>query len=292
MSIVSEVRITIRGARGLSIAASETGPRGVLPVILSHGGGQTRFAWGRTAQLLAAHGFHTLSLDLRGHGESDWVAEGGVYDIADYAEDIRLVIASLSRPPLLVGASLGGIASLLAAGESPFPNIAGLCLVDVSPHLRPKGVAGILGFMKQTSGGFDSPAHAAAAIAAYLPHRPPPADLDGLRRNLRRKENGRYYWHWDPRTIASPLRPEEINPRIEVAALHVAVPALLLRGEHSELVTHEVAERFMNTFNHGRVREIAGARHMIAGDRNDLFGQTLLEFANTLRDVNAPTIAV
>jgi non-heme chloroperoxidase len=233
--------------------------------------------------MLGGAGFHCLSLDLRGHGESDWIAEGATYEIDDYAQDIRNVMASLTRPALLVGASLGGIASLFAAGEQPYPAIAGLCLVDVSSNLRADGVAGILDFMSKTSAGFDSPQHAAQAIASYLPHRPPPSDTEGLRKNLRLRGDGRYYWHWDPRTIESPLDPETTNARIEAAAAHVHAPALLLRGERSELVTRPAAEAFMTLFDRGSMRDIPGARHMVAGDRNDPFGRALLEFAEAVR---------
>lgn len=271
------------GEHGLPIAGEAFGPPEGLPVLLSHGGGQTRFAWGRTAQLLAQQGFRALALDLRGHGRSGWVSQGSSYRIDDYAQDLRCIAATLTRPPILVGASLGGIASLCAAGEAPYLPISGLCLVDVSPHLRSDGVAGILGFMRSTSGGFDTPQDAANAIATYLPHRPPPSDLEGLRKNLRHGDDGRLYWHWDPRTIQAPLDPVSSSARLEAAAEHVHTPALLLRGGESELVTADVAERFMTLFPNGRTLDIPGARHMVAGDRNDLFGRALLDFAIAAR---------
>ena len=271
------------GSNDISLAGTANGPKEGLPVILSHGGGQTRFAWGKTAQNLANAGFYTISLDLRGHGDSGWVPNGD-YQIADYAEDIRHVIKTLEQPPILVGASLGGIASLLAAGEPPYTPISGLCLVDVSPHLKSDGVSGILGFMRKTSTGFDSPEEAADAIADYLPHRPRPTDMTGLRKNLRAGADGRFYWHWDPKTIAQPLNPKKTNPQLEKAAQHVPSPALLLRGDLSELVTQEVASRFMKLFPQGTTIDIPNARHMVAGDRNDLFGKALLNFAEKIRE--------
>jgi pimeloyl-ACP methyl ester carboxylesterase len=276
-------RLTFSGAHGLTIAGTAIGSDTGLPVILSHGGGQTRYAWGHTARILAERGFLAISLDLRGHGESGWMASGD-YVIDDYAEDLRLLSASLSQPPILVGASLGGIASLLAAGEPSFTPIAGLCLVDVSPHLKSDGVAGILGFMRETSKGFDSPQEAADAIAAYVPHRPRSTDLEGLRKNLREGDDGRFYWHWDPQTIARPLEPERTSRRLEQAAAHIHVPALLLRGEMSELVTASVAQNFMALFARGETIDIPGARHMVAGDRNDLFGKALVAFAENIRN--------
>jgi pimeloyl-ACP methyl ester carboxylesterase len=132
----SQAFIALTGAHGIRIAASEHGSRDGFPVVLSHGDGQTRFAWGRADQAMADRGFHVLSLDLKGHGDSACVGSGSPYDISDYAEDVSRFAATLSRPPLLVGASLGGLAPLIAAGEPPYADIAGQCLVDVSPHLR------------------------------------------------------------------------------------------------------------------------------------------------------------
>ena len=269
------------GADGVPIAGDARGPAEGLPVILSPGGGQTRFAWGRGAARLADAGFRAVSLDLRGHGESGWANDG--YTIDDYAEDLRRAMELFDRPALLVGASLGGLASLIAAGEGSGRAPAGLCLVDVSPHLKSDGVEGILGFMRRTTDGFATLEAAADAVAGYLPHRPPPSDLDGLRKNLRHGDDGRWRWHWDPRTIDPPLDPVTINPRLEAAADRITAPALLLRGALSELVTREVAESFMARFADGHVLDIPGARHMVAGDRNDIFGDALIDFARRVR---------
>jgi pimeloyl-ACP methyl ester carboxylesterase len=279
--------LTFPGAGGLTIQGEISGPESGVPVILCHGGGQTRHAWGKTAEMLAAAGFRVHALDLRGHGDSGW-ARDGLYAIEDYAEDLRLLAATLRDPPILVGASLGGIASLLAAGEPPCLPIAGLCLVDVSPNLRPEGVEGILGFMRRTSGGFDTTEQAADAIGAYLPHRPRPSDMEGVGKNLRRRKDGRLYWHWDPATIARPLEPQSTSRRLERAATQIGAPALLIRGALSELVTAEVAGAFMALFRDGETVDVAGARHMVAGDRNDRFGAALLAFAQRIRGHEEP----
>lgn len=271
------------GAAQTPIVGDARGPADGLPIILIHGGGQTRFAWGQAADRLAHSGFRAVTLDLRGHGESGWAPRDRGYRIDDYADDVRLATERVARPPILVGASLGGLAAAIAAGEAPRAPIAGLCLVDVSPHLKADGVAGILGFMKRTSTGFDTLEEAAAAVSAYLPHRPRSRDLDGLRRNLRVEADGRLHWHWDPGTIDPPLDPATTNPRIEAAAGSIDVPSLLLRGELSELVSRAAADEYMARFPLGSVEDIPGARHMVAGDRNDAFVQALMAFAMSVR---------
>ena len=87
------------------------------PVVLLHGGGQTRHAWGGTAAALAGAGWHAIALDLRGHGDSDWAPDGD-YALERFAADLaRRARAARAPPPALVGASLGGITSLLAVGR-------------------------------------------------------------------------------------------------------------------------------------------------------------------------------
>ncbi len=105
--------MTVRfaGAQGVELAADIVGRWGDPLVVLLHGGGQTRFAWGRTATALADTGFLTLALDLRGHGESDWAPDGD-YAMDRYADDARRVVGQLQRPVALVGASLGGLAAI------------------------------------------------------------------------------------------------------------------------------------------------------------------------------------
>jgi pimeloyl-ACP methyl ester carboxylesterase len=270
------MEIKLPGA-GLILRADVEGPDLGAPVVLLHGGGQTRDAWGKTVSVLAARGFRAYAVDMRGHGESDWAETGG-YRIEAFADDLRHIVHHLHRPAFLVGASLGGLAAMLAAGEGPRLDPLGIVLVDVSPNLLPEGVGAILDFMRSTVAGFDSVEDAADAIAAYLPHRPRPSDLSGLRKNLKLNANGRYHWHWDPRTLDHIVDPGQMNCRLNAAAVQIACPALLIRGAQSELVTKAAAADFMNLFPRGRVVDIPNARHMVAGDSNTAFSAELVNF--------------
>src|SRR3546814_15228313 len=80
----SDRTITLAGKAGHAIAASIGGPELGFPVILAHGGGQTRRAWKSVTRQLASHGFRTIAVDMRGHGESAWASDGA-YDISDFA---------------------------------------------------------------------------------------------------------------------------------------------------------------------------------------------------------------
>jgi pimeloyl-ACP methyl ester carboxylesterase len=271
--------LSYTGASGLELRASQQGPQNGAPVLLLHGGGQTRNAWGSSLEALAARGFNAVSLDMRGHGDSEWSPDG-TYALGAFADDLRQVIGTFDQPPALVGASLGGLASLLAVGEAPHATARSIVLVDVVPWMEPKGGEQVVGFMRNTSRGFDTLEAAADAVADYLPHRPRPERLDGLKRNMRKKSDGRWYWHWDPAFVAPQdgWDMDEVNRRLTEAVQAVPVPLLLVRGTNSEIVSEAGVQRFRELLPTGKVVEIAGAHHMVAGDDNDAFLDALMPF--------------
>ncbi len=160
------------------------GPPDAPPVVLLHGGGQTRHSWSAAGRRIAAAGWLSLALDLRGHGESDWAGEGH-YRPDHFVADLRAVAQQLGRPPIVVGASLGGMTGLLAEGEAEAGLLAALVLVDVAPRIERRGVSRIIEFMLARPDGFTSLEEAADVVADYRPHRARPRDLSGLRKNRR-----------------------------------------------------------------------------------------------------------
>lgn len=271
--------MSFRGQGGLALAADRRGPEDGPAVLMLHGGGQTRGSWNMAANALAARGLSVTTLDLRGHGESAWSADGD-YQLHMFAEDLREVVDQLGTAPVLVGASLGGIASMLACGESPHARAAALVLVDIVPRMESSGGNAVVGFMRRTASGFDTLDHAADAIAEYLPHRPRPRSNEGLAKNLRQGDDGRYYWRWDP-AFVTPREgwdPDASARRIEAAALAITVPILMVRGMKSDVVSQEAAESFRQLLPHAEIAEVADAHHMVAGDDNDAFLDAITAF--------------
>ncbi|ORB68338.1 alpha/beta hydrolase [Mycobacterium shinjukuense] len=253
-------------------------------MVFLHGGGQTRRSWGRAAAAVAARGWQAVTVDLRGHGESDWSSEGD-YRVVSFAADVEEVLRSLPPRPVLVGASLGGFTAMLLAGELS-PGIASaVVLVDIVPNMEQAGADRIHAFMvDRVESGFGSLEEVADAIAEYNPHRPRPTDLDGLTTNLRRRGD-RWYWHWDPQFIsgAAALPPVEVTDpdrmHAAVAAiLRHGVPMLLIRGQMSDLVSQQRADEFLTRFPQVEFTDVRGAGHMVAGDRNDVFAGAVLDF--------------
>jgi pimeloyl-ACP methyl ester carboxylesterase len=267
------------GAGGVRLTADVGGDRSGMPVVLLHGGGQTRASWGSTAAKLVDRGCHVIALDARGHGESSWAPTEDGYRLDDFIGDLKVVIATLDQAPALVGASLGGVTSLVAIGESPAAIARALVMVDVTPRINPAGSAAINRFMTGNPDGFASLDEAIVAVAAYLPHRPRPKDGSGLMRNLRRSEDGRLYWHWDPLFLTSAQKHKLADrERMLAAARRVSVPTLLVRGSESEIVTDEAVAEFLVALPAADLAEIPGAHHMVAGDRNDAFSRAVIDF--------------
>jgi pimeloyl-ACP methyl ester carboxylesterase len=270
----------IAGHGGLSLAVDRWPGEGPT-VILLHGGGQTRHAWGDTAGMLATEGYDVHALDLRGHGDSAWSA-AQAYRLSDFRDDVSAVLEDVSHPAVLVGASLGGIAALLATGERPAERVTGLVLVDIAPSSSPEGAHAIQAFMRSAPDGFADLEAAVDAVAAYMPHRSRPKDPAGLMKNLRAR-GGRLHWHWDPSFIMVTAQDRETDDaRLDRAAGQVRVPTLLVRGQHSELVRPQDVQRLVQLIPHAEVVEIPGARHMVAGDQNTAFGVAVLDFVRAV----------
>lgn len=269
------------GYDGLQLAADVGGDSGNPPVILLHGGGQTRHSWGQAARELVQAGLHVISLDLRGHGDSAW-APNGDYALSSFAEDLRCVIATLTQPPVLVGASLGGVTSMIAIGEAERPLARALVLVDVVPHMRPEGVEHIRNFMTANLGGFSNLDEAADAVARYLPGRERARNHDGLMKNLRHKDDGRLYWHWDPAFMAESIEPSTLSARLDRCADRIRIPTLLVRGTQSDVVGQDSAKALLALMPHAQYVDVQGAGHMVAGDKNDAFNREIERFLREL----------
>jgi len=277
------------GTDGLQLAADDWGDPSAPLVILQHGGGQTRHAWKGTGEKLAAAGYHAVALDARGHGDSHWDSHGR-YGWELMAQDLACVVGALgARRPVLVGASMGGLTSLTAIGEG-FVDAAALVLVDVTPKMDRDGVANILAFMRQKPEGFTTLEEVAHAIAQYQPHRSRPRNLDGLAKNVRLGSDGRYRWHWDPRFLDDRRSPQEREHDLETYAARLTIPTMLIRGALSDVVSEEGAEAFLALCTHSEYVNLPDAAHMVAGDRNDAFGDAMIAFLQRVMPPGRPAV--
>ncbi|KAJ8139319.1 hypothetical protein OY671_007469 [Metschnikowia pulcherrima] len=284
---MSNPPVTLSGHSGHSIAALIEGPEQGMPVLLAHGGGQTKRAWKRVTAMLAGNGFRTIALDLRGHGDSAW-ADDGAYDFIDFAGDLVAIAGSFERKPASIGASLGGLAGIMAEGEVAAGSFASSTSVDITPQMDAGGVTRVVGFMAaHAREGFASPEDAARVISEYSPHRPSRKASSGLAHYSRQKTDGRYYWHWDPAFIDGIMRSYAANAddrdygrtELGAAASRSSLPVHSIRGGSSDLVSPEAVAHFRALVPHAAFSDIADATHMVVGDQNDAFGDAILDFS-------------
>ncbi|MBC8745984.1 pimeloyl-ACP methyl ester carboxylesterase [Paraburkholderia sp. WC7.3g] len=266
-----------KGSGGVRLAGDTWGHADGPLVVLLHGGGQTRHAWGGTGELLGKTGYCAVAYDARGHGDSDWARDGD-YSQDALVRDLTCVVAALgARRPVLVGASLGGGTSLVATGERQIDTSA-LILVDIVPYTEPAGVARIHTFMQQSPDGFGSLEEVADAIGQYRPTQARPRNLDGLSKNVRFCDDGRYRWHWDPRFLAGTIDLRTRHERLAACARQLTLPTLLVRGGSSDVVSEAGVREFLELCPHSEYVNVAEAGHMVAGDRNDVFGKAAVQF--------------
>ncbi|MET0814965.1 MAG: alpha/beta hydrolase [Pseudoxanthomonas sp.] len=286
---------TLFGAGGLSLAATAFPTASPLQttdtLLFAHGFGQTRGAWQRSGMALAAEGYAGLSYDARGHGESARNPDDLAYAGEQLADDLIIVAGEQVQPPVLIGASMGGLFGMIS--EARWPGLfRAMVLVDITPRWEEAGLQRILGFVTAFPQGFDSLDHAADIIAAYLPHRRARKTPDELREILREGDDGRWRWHWDARLIDDLVRDcAQHQNDIADAARTLRCPVLLISGGRSDLVSAKTVEEFQALVPHARHAHLPQATHMLAGDDNDAFTSTVLEYLADLPAASAAPAA-
>ena len=270
-------------------------------VILLHGGGQNRHAWAKTARTIHAAGHHVVAYDARGHGDSSW-DPAGRYETEDLAYDLLAVRERYCgrRPAVAVGASIGGMTTLIAHRIAPPRLWAGVVLVDVTPRMEIDGARRVVQFMSAHPDGFATLHDAGDVIAAYNPHRPRPDSVDGLTKVLRQRDDGRWVWRWDPTFIttkldvmhadpaASEQRFRQMADQLLDGARRITAPTLLVRGAMSDLVSPDTVNEFLTAVPHAEAVDVSNTGHMVAGDDNDAFTTAVLTFLDRIPPIPQP----
>ena len=248
-------------------------------ILMLHGGGQNRFSWKNTGQILADEGFHVVALDSRGHGDSDR-APNANYTVDALCADTLAVLDQIGRPVILIGASMGGMTGMLVADEAGPEKVTKLVLVDVVPRYDKDGSARIRDFMASGVNGFETLEEAADAVAAYLPYRTKPRSPEGLKKNLRFRD-GRWYWHWDPAFLTAPSDDAFVRmQKLEQSVADLTIPILLIRGKLSDVVSPEGVKDFLAKVPNAEFVELSDAGHTAAGDDNDAFSDAVVQFVS------------
>ena len=282
MKTAAPVVQRVMTADGLSLAVESFGPPDGAPLLFAHGFGQSRLAWTRAAEQLAEAGYRCLTMDGRGHGDSAWHGDHR-YDLDQFVADAAQLAAAQSRKPIWIGASMGGLIGMLAQAGSAHGLFDALVLVDVTPRWEEAGVGRMLDFMRAHPDGFASVDEASAAVAHYLPHRAQRTDDGRLRKMLVPMSNGRLRWHWDPRLLEQVAdNGSRYFARLEAAARRLTLPVLLISGGQSDIVSDQTIAEFQRLVPHAAHERIERATHMVVGDANDVFVETISRYVRSI----------
>ena len=287
---------SLSGAGNITLAAtafpSASRQQTDSTVLFAHGFGQTRAAWLRTGLALAAEGYNGLSYDARGHGESERNAAAESYTGDQFTDDLIILAGEQPQPPILVGASMGGLFGMIA--EARWPGLfRAMVLVDITPRWEQAGLQRILAFMTAFPQGFESLEHASEVIAAYQPQRRKRKTTEELQGLLREGPDQRWRWHWDARLIDDLVRDSARHQDdIANAARTLGCPVLLISGGRSDLVSADTVEEFQSLVPHARHVHLPQATHMLAGDDNDTFTRTVLQYLSELPTASATPASV
>ncbi len=301
MSTVPRHDVPKRGRSGFVIVDGrqvhylEWGHGGLPGVLCLHGGGQTAYMFEELGAALAGRA-HVLAPDLPSHGDSDPSTTAPMSPSGPLHHGIADTMPALLDElgmdrVVLVGASLGGMAGIVLADQMP-DRVAGIALIDVAHKLEAEGVRKIVDFMTAHE-SFASLEEAAAAIAEYLPRRKAPR-VESLTRNLRQRPDGRWEWkHAVGRRlrehreaggeVAHPAdNLQHVLAGVEEAARRLRCPVLVLRGEHSDVLSEDGAADLVDLVPNGRVALVADAGHLAAGDNPHTTVGIVVDFLDDL----------
>jgi pimeloyl-ACP methyl ester carboxylesterase len=268
------------GADGNALAIDLCGPINGPTAILLHGGGQSRSSWQLARRRLGNAGYNSCAFDLRGHGESDW-SPNGDYAVDRFVDDLVCVIDKMGAPAILIGASYGGHVALVTAARHR-NLVRALILCDVTPWIEGAATRAMRDLLSDAEGGFASLADAARHIERLSGQRAD-ADPEKLRKLMRIDPDGRFHWPWDPRFFRYYHDAGERFTRVlSEAAAALTVPTLLIRAEHSEIVTPKQVDDFVRTVPHAVTTQIPGARHIVTKHDNEPYAALILAFLRTI----------
>ncbi len=265
MTTAAEVQDRTVDLNGLRFHYLDWGNASAQPLIALHGFTSHAHSWDTFARATRDR-YHVLALDQRGHGETEWASD---YHFARRVDDLEAFVKSLDlNRPVLVGLSMGGRCVYQYTARHP-DEVERLVIVDIAPDLVPAGAQRINTGVAAPD-VFDDPEEAFAAARAANP-RPPDAELrDRVNHGLMRRDDGKWTFRYDAALRRNPdvrhlATPEEIEADWE-SLTRITCPTLLVRGEASDILSPELAQRMVNSIPNCRLVEVADSGHSVPLD--------------------------
>jgi pimeloyl-ACP methyl ester carboxylesterase len=232
------------------------------PIVLVHGGAAHAMWWSAHAPQLALH-YYVVAVDLSGHGDS---GRRTAYPLEGWADEVLAIAkdAGCTGLPILVGHSMGGLVSIVAAAIHG-PRLAGAVIVD-SPvrRLDPES--------NEAQGGraFRNPKtypdlDTAIAHFRLIPEQPCANDflVEHVARHSVHETPAGWTWKFDPH-VFDRFPPKTLHDYLA----HVRCRVALLRGEMSAIVPPETAQYMYELLNRNApLVEIPQAYHHLILDQ-------------------------
>ena len=242
----------------------EWGEDGAPPILLLHGANQSSHAWDLVSLHLADR-YHVYALDQRGHGDSEWVRDQDYSREAMVEDALAFIHQQHIVDPIIIGHSMGGGVTLSLALKEPQLARA-LVFVDIAPVRTGEGGRQIREFIRANI-EFDHIEDFVENVRKYDPFRSLEHMERTARYNLIRRADGKYVSKSDRFLHERAAREgAQANPAGQVTLEQVKVinrPALVVRGESSNVLIPVDAQAFVNALPQGRFVEVPKCGHNV-----------------------------
>ena len=223
-----------------------------------------------------------LALDQRGHGDSEWARDVEYSNHAMALDAAAFLDAMGLEKPIVIGHSMGGRNSMLLTKHDP-SRLRALVIVDVGPELSDRGRQAIMGFVQENQ-EFEDLEHFVANVRKYDPYRSREHIERTVKYNMLQRADGKFVSKCDstPRRLGIARGAGLLdNITLEDAkAFHL--PVLLVRGENSNILASDAAERFAAALPQGRLVTVPNCGHNVHGQNTLGFIAALGDFLRTL----------
>ena len=257
----------------------EWNPRASRTIILLHGNSANAWWWEPLARAISAD-YRLLALDQRGHGDSEW-ARPPAYSPSDYADDIARIVAHVAangEKPIVVGHSMGGL-NVLAFARHHQANARGAMAIDIAVTSS-RGRDRYLRRLK----GLPLVAYPDLATAKarfrLMPNEGGIAEEvlhEIAEKSLARTEDGRWSLKFDRESFFG-----GDGLAVMETIKEIRIPTMLVRAEHSRIMTAEAAEHARESNPHAQLVTIPGAHHHVILENPAAIARVIEEFAASL----------
>jgi esterase len=263
MTKVTDELIELRGLR-FHYRDWPSAKPGAPTLVLLHGYTGHARSWDAFAEAMTDR-YRVIALDQRGHGESGWAGAGG-YGVEVMTADLEAFVAALGLESFdLLGLSMGGMVAMDYAGRRPSA-LRRLAIIDIGPELVSQGSSRIQEGQKQTD--VFATREAAFAAARAVNAIPPEAHhRHRVYNNLLVLADGQFTWRYDRalRDVRE-LKVRSVEDSWASCAA-IAVPTLVMRGEISDILAPEIAERMVEVIPDAKLATVEGSGHAIPLDK-------------------------